>query len=1091
MYQQHQHPLQQQQQQQPPLQHPTHPPHPQSHQPQQPQHHHQQYPAPQQQPQWPMPAGPMPQQAGAGQPQGPLACPPGATSHPHQQQPQPLAQPPQQQHPHPLQGQQPHPPAGPPQPPQPQHRPPAQQGAGMGAGAGSVAGGNPFAQYAHPQYHQGPHAGPSGPPQQAGGPAAAEAVPGPAHPAGPPLPNGGPAHPHPHPLAGQRQQQQQQQHHQQQQQQQQQPGAGPLPPPLPHQQQQQQQQQPGPGPGPGPGLGPGPGPGPQAAPGARPARVSYSAFLRLEDRGRFALKVGYHKQLEAVFATMHGEWDKAEQQWVFPVSMYKHVMASLADGRLRHRGVDITLNQELGPPAFVLRMLEEAAGRVSDERLYDKLLRFPEEGPNSLDSRMMPFQRDGVRHGLRHGGRVLIGDEMGLGKTVQACCLIKAYYGEDVPVLVVTPKSLRETWADALYMWLKLTDKEVCVISGKEDIPLVEGYKMDRSAVRVFVVSYDTVSRTPEPFEALKPRMVVLDEAHYIKSMSAQRTKMVMPIVQSAKRAVLLTGTPAANKPMEIMALLVALVPKAKIHQKDFGARYARQDKFNKFIGSRNEAELNRLLLGTGVMIRRLKSEVLKHLPPKRRQQIFIRLPDKQARAVAASSARLAGLKQVVTAMMNSGGGGGGAGGGAGAAGALAGAQREQQNEIMQLWRQNAKLKGAAVAEYCEDLLEGEDPPKFLLFAHHKELLNTVEEKVKKLRFKYIRIDGDTPGEDRNRLTQKFQEEEDVKVALLSIKAAGVGLTFTRSSLVVFSELSWIPGDIQQAEDRCHRIGQAATSVNIHYLLVRGSVDEIMWDCLQSKLGSVGKALDGSGAYIKVDATRELCGLGLQGAGPGGASGEGHHHHHHHQQQQQQQQLDGFLGAAGHPAPQHHQDDEDDFVQQPFAAARAASGGASGPAPGPAAAAGGAKGGGGRGGGAAGGLARSGSGSSSRRASAGAGAPGTPGAVGRTRPIESFFARQPSPAPSMLPGGADGGAGGGAGGGGGLGAAGVQRGGVAGGVMAVPVLPAVAVPQPAAGVGQKRGREEAVCVSGDERDGGVRLGVGGGGAAGPAAKRRL
>eukprot|EP00198_Chlamydomonas_reinhardtii_P004044 XP_001693380.1 predicted protein [Chlamydomonas reinhardtii] len=468
--------------------------------------------------------------------------------------------------------------------------------------------------------------------------------------------------------------------------------------------------------------------------------------------------VGYHKQLEAVFATMHGEWDKAEQQWVFPVSMYKHVMASLADGRLRHRGVDITLNQELGPPAFVLRMLEEAAGRVSDERLYDKLLRFPEEGPNSLDSRMMPFQRDG---------------------------------------------------------WLKLTDKEVCVISGKEDIPLVEGYKMDRSAVRVFVVSYDTVSRTPEPFEALKPRMVVLDEAHYIKasggggSMSAQRTKMVMPIVQSAKRAVLLTGTPAANKPMEIMALLVvlraqpqpqALVPKAKIHQKDFGARYARQDKFNKFIGSRNEAELNRLLLGTGVMIRRLKSEVLKHLPPKRRQQ------------VGREGGWVAGV----------------------------GAQREQQNEIMQLWRQNAKLKGAAVAEYCEDLLEGEDPPKFLLFGEGR-----------KLRFKYIRIDGDTPGEDRNRLTQKFQEEEDVKVALLSIKAAGVGLTFTRSSLVVFSELSWIPGDIQQAEDRCHRIGQAATSVNIHYLLVRGSVDEIMWDCLQSKLGSVGKALDGSGAYIK------------------------------------------------------------------------------------------------------------------------------------------------------------------------------------------------------------------------------------------------
>ncbi|GIM17500.1 hypothetical protein Vretimale_20047 [Volvox reticuliferus] len=572
--------------------------------------------------------------------------------------------------------------------------------------------------------------------------------------------------------------------------------------------------------------------------------VTFAAGLGLEDNKRFVVRVGYHDALKAVFELITGAsgYNHSVKGWTFPLAQYKHVMSALTDGRLRTRGVQVTVQQTL--PEFVGRMLHAAAARPNDERLYDKLTRRSHEGEQSLDEKMMPFQREGVRHALKVGGRVLIGDEMGLGKTVQACCLLKCY-SEDWPALVVVPKSLRETWADALFMWLKLTDQDVFVINGPLDIEKLRG-SQPLLRPQVIVVSYDTLSRAPEQLREFNPKMVVLDEA--------QRTKAALPLVQQARRAVLLTGTPALSKPAELVPLLQGLIPSANIKATEFSERYSVPDRRypGKFFGSRNEVELNRLLQGT-VMVRRLKRDVLKHLPAKRRQQVFVRLPDADMRKLSKMSKELEGIKAVADSMMSAGPGS-----------ALAGVCREQQQTIMRLWRDTAALKAAAVAEYCADLLEA-DGAKFLLFAHHQVLLDAVEAKVKSCKGGYIRIDGKTDSVARAEYVKRFQEDSDIKVAILSIQAAGVGLTMTASSLVVFAELSWVPGDIQQAEDRCHRIGQH-TSVNIHFLLVRGSIDEIMWDTLQNKLDNVGKVLDGSGAFIKVDVTREVHGLGIAAA---------------------------------------------------------------------------------------------------------------------------------------------------------------------------------------------------------------------------------
>jgi len=94
-----------------------------------------------------------------------------------------------------------------------------------------------------------------------------------------------------------------------------------------------------------------------------------------------------------------------------------------------------------------------------------------------------------------------------------------------------------------------------------------------------------------------------------------------------------------------------------------------------------------------------------------------------------------------------------------------------------------------------------------------------------------------------------------LQVGILNIKAAGVGLTLTRASTVVFAELAWTPSEIQQAEDRAHRIGQTQC-VNVKFLLVKGSIDDLMMELLHNKLATTGQVLDGQAARMEVRQTR-------------------------------------------------------------------------------------------------------------------------------------------------------------------------------------------------------------------------------------------
>ncbi|XP_064401348.1 SWI/SNF-related matrix-associated actin-dependent regulator of chromatin subfamily A-like protein 1 [Halichondria panicea] len=148
-------------------------------------------------------------------------------------------------------------------------------------------------------------------------------------------------------------------------------------------------------------------------------------------------------------------------------------------------------------------------------------------------------------------------------------------------------------------------------------------------------------------------------------------------------------------------------------------------------------------------------------------------------------------------------------------------------------------MKLPAVKDYILDMLEG--GRKIIVFGHHMSVLNGLCEALDKKAITYIRIDGKTPADRRQALCDQFQHSEQCQVAVLSITTANAGLTLTAASTVIFAELFWNPGILVQAEDRAYRIGQKS-SVNVHYLIAKDTVDDFIWPLIQNKLSVLSQA---------------------------------------------------------------------------------------------------------------------------------------------------------------------------------------------------------------------------------------------------------
>jgi hypothetical protein len=132
---------------------------------------------------------------------------------------------------------------------------------------------------------------------------------------------------------------------------------------------------------------------------------------------------------------------------------------------------------------------------------------------------------------------------------------------------------------------------------------------------------------------------------------------------------------------------------------------------------------------------------------------------------------------------------------------------------------------------------------KIIVFAHHKEVMNALEDCFREFEVSFIRVDGEVTQAKRDALIRQFQEDDATDIALLSVTSCGVGLNLTRASIAVFAELSWSHGSILQAEDRIHRLGQTADLVRVIYIVARDTSDEIMWRQMQAKHDTLSATL--------------------------------------------------------------------------------------------------------------------------------------------------------------------------------------------------------------------------------------------------------
>eukprot|EP00826_Nyctotherus_ovalis_P056106 TRINITY_DN7516_c0_g1_i3.p1 TRINITY_DN7516_c0_g1~~TRINITY_DN7516_c0_g1_i3.p1 ORF type:complete len:461 (+),score=131.55 TRINITY_DN7516_c0_g1_i3:104-1486(+) len=374
-------------------------------------------------------------------------------------------------------------------------------------------------------------------------------------------------------------------------------------------------------------------------------------------------------------------------------------------------------------------------------------------------------------------------------------------------------------------------------------------------------MSFDMAKNVERTIGTQTFHVAIADEAHYLKSRDAKRTKILSPLLMNCKRIILLSGTPMLARPVEVYNLVHILRPDLFPSFHEFGFRYCspRPTYFGTDWGNASNPDELHLILSNTVMIRRLKSQVLQELPSKRRQKIQVETETRIVRSIkkilqkwTEKELKLAlgkGLDEDFNYEAE--------------AEAIEEEDRDIHKNIILAYKLTGISKSKGICDFLDILIDNET--KFILFAHHLELLSDLESFVIRRRRDYIRIDGSVPAGKRHQLVSKYQSDEKCRIALLSLTASSQGVTLTASSTVVFAELNWTPGVMEQAEDRVHRIGQK-NAVTIYYLYADNTLDPLIYNIIRAKNVVVAQALNGKKSkFAMEDGSIEKTKLDLRG----------------------------------------------------------------------------------------------------------------------------------------------------------------------------------------------------------------------------------
>jgi SWI/SNF-related matrix-associated actin-dependent regulator 1 of chromatin subfamily A len=417
---------------------------------------------------------------------------------------------------------------------------------------------------------------------------------------------------------------------------------------------------------------------------------------------------------------------------------------------------------------------------------------------------LFPYQKVAVEFIKRANGRAMDADQMGLGKTATA---IGFAVLENARTLVICPKSVKLNWAREI---LRFAGKKACIWNGQG---VEEGHKN----ASFHIVNYDNVAKHADEFRSMGFDLLICDEATYIKNYKSSRTKAICGYWNGKKQVsgiktkyvILLTGTPILNRPNEAFTLLSFIDKSRFSNPKHFMLRY-----FD--VESGQARNLDELFDRTkDLVIRRLKSQVASELPPKQRFDLVVEMSDTEYKAYSKA------LDKLFSKWKLSG--------------------RPSAAHMPEIRNLLFEYKWPRAIEFIDEMLESGRP--ILVFSIHQAHAYRFQEH-------YGDICGVITGNESQAEREKVingVKSGKIKIASFTIGAGGMGIDGLQETMdaVLFVDRWFVPAIHEQAEDRTHRKGQK-NQVQVWYMTVTGSFDEVMADLLARKQEVIDQAIDGA-----------------------------------------------------------------------------------------------------------------------------------------------------------------------------------------------------------------------------------------------------
>ena len=406
--------------------------------------------------------------------------------------------------------------------------------------------------------------------------------------------------------------------------------------------------------------------------------------------------------------------------------------------------------------------------------------------------------------------RFILADDMGLGKTTST--IIAALETGSKKILIVCPASLKINWEREIANY---SDRSVYIAEGKKYSTEADFVIVNYDILKNF---HDIKDKDNSLFSQSNFELVILDEAHMISNAQAQRTKIINNFVKQIKRVWLLTGTPMTSRPMNYYNLLSIIESPVAQNWMAYAIRYCQGYQFRagnrkvwNVTGASNLEELRDRT--SKQILRRLKEDVL-DLPDKIITPVYLRTTSKEYKELMGEYYEWVNNKKEGSSSLT-----------------------VQFSKLMKVRKVIANEKVKQTIEFVENIVE--QGKKVIIFTNFTDTLQLIHNHFGK---QSVYLDGSCSKAQRQFAVDQFQENEKIKVFVGNLKAAGVGLTLTSAEVVIMNDLSFVPAEHAQAEDRAYRYGQK-NNVLVYYPIFENTIEGVIYDILNKKKKVIGTVM--------------------------------------------------------------------------------------------------------------------------------------------------------------------------------------------------------------------------------------------------------